>query len=216
MTTLTEFLAQRETELLDQIEDVRRSLHPLENELAQVRRAKAIISMEAAPRAPVSAFEEFDEIQIAPYAEMTMKQLTIKALRDHFPRGATAQKLISFFSDAWGRADVQRSSLSPQLTRLKQEGVIGLNGKTWYLVTDEKGPDETSEPDSSVGHVAERLNAPDLGSGESPKLAGDRGSVGSNPTVSAPFHRVAEDLLGGTSLRSASTHHFTPTGQKGG
>lgn len=48
---------------------------------------------------------------------MTMKQLVMKALEDHFQDGCTSKQLIVFFRDAWGR-EVKRANLSPQLYRL--------------------------------------------------------------------------------------------------
>ena len=78
-----------------------------------------------------------------------MKQLTLKALNEHFQKGATARQLLRFFKDAWGRDDVVRSSLSPQLTRLKNDGKIRRDGIRWFLVTTEKN--EAHRPGSPAG-----------------------------------------------------------------
>lgn len=63
---------------------------------------------------------------------MTMKALTIKALDQHLTNGATTKELIIFFEDAWGRK-IKRESLSPQLSRLRSEGVIGRQSQRWFL-----------------------------------------------------------------------------------
>jgi len=40
-----------------------------------------------------------------------------KALSEQFQHGATTKQLVNFFKDAWGR-DIERTNLSPQLSRL--------------------------------------------------------------------------------------------------
>lgn len=85
--------------------------------------------------APVG--EHVDEIaepirRIRP--EMTMKALVLEALEQHFPQGANVGDLLRCFSDIYKRSDIARTSLSPQLTRLKEEGQIVLDGRTWRLV----------------------------------------------------------------------------------
>lgn len=74
------------------------------------------------------------------YLKMTMKQLVVAALREHFPNGATSNQLLSHFLTTWGRNDIMRSSLSPQLSRLKaNEGLIELHGKVWTLTSKGRG-----------------------------------------------------------------------------
>ena len=47
--------------------------------------------------------------------------------------------MVDFFNDVWGRA-IERTNLSPQISRLHQEGIIGrLDGtKAWYLLSDDR------------------------------------------------------------------------------
>jgi hypothetical protein len=65
--------------------------------------------------------------------QLTMKELVLKALSERFANGATVSELVEFFAIRWGREDVARPSLSPQLSRLKEEGKITLMGKVWLL-----------------------------------------------------------------------------------
>jgi len=165
---LRDFLKNREAELVAKIDDLRRELNPLEAELAEVRRAQGAIGMTElregesinaalarnprlwhfmqTPRKPDGEIVRIDlgTLPSAPettalYGRMTMKELVVKALDEHFPHGATTRQLLDFFRDAWGR-DIERTSLSPQLTRLYQEGKIGrVQGlKEWYLVPPER------------------------------------------------------------------------------
>ena len=73
----------------------------------------------------------------SPYANLTMKELVVKALREHFHQGATTRQLLEFFRDAWGR-EIERTSLSPQLTRLFAAGIISQfgEGKEWFLIPE--------------------------------------------------------------------------------
>jgi hypothetical protein len=70
----------------------------------------------------------------SPYSTLTMKQLIAKVLHEHFRDGGTTRQMLDFFRDAWGR-DIERTNLSPQISRLYQEGVIGRIRSTrgWFL-----------------------------------------------------------------------------------
>jgi hypothetical protein len=155
---LRDFLEKRELELLERIATLRSELVPLEGELAEIRRAKTAVgsiedSSGSVPRTKLAeilasswAPNQSDtplplrnsallEALASPYASLTMKELIVKALDEQFPSGATTRQMLDFFRDAWGR-DIERQNLSPQLSRLFQEGVIGriqsLPG--WFLV----------------------------------------------------------------------------------
>jgi len=60
---------------------------------------------------------------LSPYQKMTMKELVIRALTEHFANGATAKQLREFFRDAYGR-DIKRNNLAPQISRLHKDGLI--------------------------------------------------------------------------------------------
>jgi hypothetical protein len=73
---------------------------------------------------------------ICRYEHLTMKQLVLRALFQHFPEGATSRQLREFFRDGWGR-DIERENLSPQMSRLKTDGSIEQDAATkkWKLTT---------------------------------------------------------------------------------
>jgi prefoldin subunit 5 len=74
----------------------------------------------------------------SPYANLTMKELVVKVLAEHFHEGATTRQMLEFFRDAWGR-DIERTNLSPQISRLRQEGIIGRSGAAkWYLIPEQR------------------------------------------------------------------------------
>jgi hypothetical protein len=65
----------------------------------------------------------------------TIKQMALSALRDHFHQGATPAELRDYIKTAYGR-DVERSSISPQLARLRDQGAIQQhNDGRWSVTT---------------------------------------------------------------------------------
>lgn len=178
--SLRRLLDEYERDILMRIDPVRKELGLLERQLADVRKARNAIAHEGTTSATVAAAQfEYRMIErlrrpvfhgggetvetaerpvSSPYAKLTMKQLVRKALDEHFENGATASQLLDFFRDAWGRNDIVRSSLSPQLSRLKGEGVIRLDGKTWHLRDDA----------NENGAPALLLGAPEAGGAATP------------------------------------------------
>ena len=86
-----------------------------------------------------SLIDESPLAQYQAYQKLTMKELVVKVLSEHFHQGATTREMLDFFRDAWGR-QIERTNLSPQISRLYQEGIIGRETglKRWYLVPEER------------------------------------------------------------------------------
>jgi hypothetical protein len=57
------------------------------------------------------------------YDMMTIKELAVQALLDHFRKGGTAAEIRDFIKNAYGRT-IEPSSLRPQLHRLKSDNVL--------------------------------------------------------------------------------------------
>lgn len=70
-----------------------------------------------------------------PYDRASIKQLILMALETSACRvyGATANEIRDFIRDAYGR-DIERTSLSPQLSRLREDGFIDLHEGRWKRV----------------------------------------------------------------------------------
>lgn len=155
-----DLLADYEADLLGRLKSLRDQIIPLERELAEVRRARSAVSMVdhgpeqaqidfAAARATFGAEAKPDYTPPrSPYSRLTIKQLVRKALSEQFERGATANELLDFFADAYARDDVSRTSLSPQLSRLKQTGEVILIGQKWSLPTIQNREIEVDPPPS--------------------------------------------------------------------
>jgi len=148
-------LEAHERDIVDRLSALRAQITPLEQELHEVRMAKAALQRETAnSREPQLALANPAHVKAAdadarsvatpvvlttnfersPYAHLTIKQLVLKALREHFPEGATANQMLDVFANVWGRGEIARTSLSPQLSRLKEDDhLIFRRGHVWHL-----------------------------------------------------------------------------------
>lgn len=178
--SVRQLLDDAEADILMRMDPVRKELTILERELADVRKAKNAINSTAhgvsvrvvgvgelrgAPRAYGGGEAEPATPPSSPYAKLTMKQLVRKALEEHFANGATANELLAFFANAWGRHDIIRTSLSPQLSRLKREGVITLRGMKWHLAGQ---TDIYDQPNENGAPTTLPLDAPKADGGATP------------------------------------------------
>lgn len=102
---LWEYFAQREEELI-------RLREGLKRELDHLRQARAAI--EGTPENNEKSGEK-----------LTIKDMVRSVLRDH-PEGGSYDQIINWIS-AKHNADIARTSLSPQLSRLKAEDEIDLS-----------------------------------------------------------------------------------------
>lgn len=155
------YLSEREQRLKSELAALRARIAPIERELFEIGQAqKAVGNVAAEPfQAPLfqtgpdehvddeaaDLWKEYKRVLAEraanPYFKLTIKDLVLKALREQFQSGATAQDLLEFFESAWGRDDIPRTSLSPQLSRLRTEQKIDRNGSMWFareLASDEK------------------------------------------------------------------------------
>ena len=122
--TFQQILIEKERDLVSRISELRRELDPLEKELRQVQVAKRALGMPGAGAPATNA--------PSGVAFMTIKQLVLSALREHFSNGATGTQLVDFFKTSWGR-EIARESLSPQLSRLRKDKMIERRGRVWLL-----------------------------------------------------------------------------------
>ena len=133
---LFEFVTRRERELIAQISATRGQINLLHGQLAQrevelveVQRIKAEIPTAAPPNSKTTVGSVYGVVSQAAvdlgiYERMTIKQLVVQALVDHFKKGGTMMDIRNFVNDAYGR-NVLPSSLRPQLHRLKAAGILG-------------------------------------------------------------------------------------------
>jgi hypothetical protein len=66
------------------------------------------------------------------YGSMTIKELAIQAMIDHFPAGATTSDIREFVLAGYGRT-IEANSLRAQMHRLKADGILSQTGEIWNL-----------------------------------------------------------------------------------
>lgn len=148
--TLFDILGAHESALVAKIAKLRAELGPLETDLEITRRAKL---MAGPTKQMPSSKRTTDELVLdeprhpsPDVGRMTMKQLVMKALTETFPDGAASGALLNTFH-RWGRTDIVRESLSPQLSRLKADNkMITLDGKLWKAVQGNEIEPPTDNP----------------------------------------------------------------------
>jgi hypothetical protein len=140
--TTEQFLARRERELMNRVAALRGQLNPLEAELGDVQRMRALMAektdknLDAAKRAMMAGMPErttnadiytssINPLKdlVNPYAGKTIKELVVQSLLDAFPKGATTMEMRDFFRSGYGRT-VDPSSLRTQLHRMKAAGIV--------------------------------------------------------------------------------------------
>ena len=97
-------------------------------------------------------------------AGLTIKEMIVRALSSgHFQQGAKPNDIREFIKNAYGR-DVPATSLSPQLTRLREEGTIEqtqgvLNNETWWRLV----PGQVGTVEMTHDHSGEALDSSRIG-----------------------------------------------------
>jgi hypothetical protein len=129
--SLRAYLDQREADLLRERATFLEKVAQIDADLADVRRARSGLDAPSLPGL-LRLASGLRPGEGEPYDKWTMKQLAVRALQDHFPYGATANQLLAVFKNAYGR-EIPRESLSPQLSRLKDDDILKLDGKLWKL-----------------------------------------------------------------------------------
>jgi hypothetical protein len=146
MATVREFLRQQRSAIAAEIEPLEQKLHELKAELDDVNRAERALDPSQSP------WDELVDDAVPTRGvlrEGTIKDFVVRVLSER-PRGLVAVDILSAINRRFG-TDYPRTSLSPQLSRLKQEGVLDREGLVWRIAK-EKGPTAGPvEPDSSSG-----------------------------------------------------------------
>jgi len=126
-------LRDRRSELQERLDELRARIGPVEFELKQIDAAIVLMTSVRATGAEASrnSVAHITRLRNPGVEHLTIKELVLKALDEHLPNGATSQDFLEVFAREWGRNDIKRTSLSPQLTRLKSENKLVMAGRVW-------------------------------------------------------------------------------------
>lgn len=150
MTSVRDFLRAKRAELQAELGPVELKLSALRRELAEVERAEKALG-------PVGVDEAFEMIFQRPIhtpangvlKEGTIKDFVVRVLSDK-PDGLVAVDILARINKRFG-TKYPRTSLSPQLSRLKNEGVLERHGVVWRLAKEKGSAVGPTEPVSSDG-----------------------------------------------------------------
>jgi hypothetical protein len=113
-----------------------------------------IIAAESA-MSPISDKEPTIKLRKGRGSQFTLKDMVINVLRD-YRSGADALKILELIKSKYG-IDVKRESLSPQLSRLKNDDkLLELRGSDWFLIPQKN---EAPRGASMVGEIAVSPNS---------------------------------------------------------
>jgi hypothetical protein len=125
--TLAEFLRRRHWDLAREVSAIMSALTPREKELDEVQTAMQKLDIPG-------GMVRLDPVEVE---GPTIKQMIVSALTDLFHEGASPVELRDYMQMTLGR-DVDRNSISPQLARLREQGIVeqltGPNEGKWKLV----------------------------------------------------------------------------------
>jgi hypothetical protein len=120
-TSIRKLLAKRKSEILNNIKLLRR-------ELSEIRAMEQALTIQS-DDPKNSRNHELRSNQSLTFQDMIM--LTLKST----PEGATANELLEMIDGRFNKK-IMRSSISPQLSRLKQKGKVTLKDGMWAIISD--------------------------------------------------------------------------------
>jgi hypothetical protein len=161
MTNLRHYIENRREEIKQLIAELKQEL----TELALAE--KAITTGTPAPA-----------LDVGRGSSPTIKEMVLEVLEGE-TEGATAQTIIELINNRFGE-EIARPSLSPQLSRLKEEGYLALDGRTWRLTKYEYGPPTQGDdgPNTLGGGIVREQGFPSTR------------PEGANPSTSTELHQT--------------------------
>lgn len=147
--TLEEFITMRRAELVRAQADLRAQLQSLVDEQKKLDRAAYAAGLPQEPIAIAGAAPVAKARKVRRASGATIKDAVVQVLT-RVGHGVSAIDLLPLVNDILG-VDYPRSSLSPQLSRLKSEGILTLRGKLWLLRSE---PENENPADAAPAQEA--------------------------------------------------------------
>lgn len=123
----------------DFLEYVKRRRAVLRKELADLESAKRIYEQSGtAVGSPMLPLQVGTRI-----ARPTIKEGVLQLLKEASPMGLTALEILDRLNRRWWLGELKRTSLSPQITRLKKDGKVVPEHGTWKLPKDTAPPGQS-------------------------------------------------------------------------
>jgi len=137
MKSIRDILAERKAE-------IKTLQAQLKKEMQDILAAEAAFSPSSEPQVSVA-------LKRGRGARTTLKDMIVGVLQD-YSTGADSYKILALIRDKYG-VEVKRESLSPQLSRLKNDdNVLELRGSDWFLL-----PEKNTAPEVGADNEADDL-----------------------------------------------------------
>lgn len=121
---------------------VRKRRAELQKELNELEIAERIYRESGVQMMPEGQHHLF--MPVKPFRPPSMKEMVKEILDEMYPHGLTARELLNQIGTRWN-AEIKRESLSPQLTRLKNENEIRNDNGVWKRVKQDASPAQADE-----------------------------------------------------------------------
>lgn len=113
----------------------------LRKELVELDAAERLYLQSGASTGEPSLLFELPEKAKKP----TIKEGVVQLLREVSPGGLTALEILDRLNRRWWRGELKRTSLSPQITRLKNDKKVVSERGVWKLANEDASPVSSGE-----------------------------------------------------------------------
>jgi chromosome condensin MukBEF ATPase and DNA-binding subunit MukB len=133
MKDLRSFIKTRRQEIRDALEPLATQRQQIQSKIDRLERELSDLNRVAKTIGIVNGLDIEPHITSRSRPELTIKEAALKVLRDH-PEGLIALDILKEINERFGLG-ILRTSLSPQLSRLKQERKVNNAGMAWTLAS---------------------------------------------------------------------------------
>lgn len=126
MDSLLSDIATKRRDAEAEIRALRARIESLMHDLSDLDKAEAAVRGQS-----LTVFQSLKPKQKPPKVYRTIKEMALAVLED-YPNGLVALDILSEINSRFEQSYV-RTSLSPQLSRLRQGGFVHKSGKRWVL-----------------------------------------------------------------------------------
>ncbi len=134
------------TVMRDFLAYVRKQRAKLQKELSELEVAERVYRQSGVQMLPSQEDADIPEILFKP--RKSIKQMVIEILDDMYPHGLTSLEILAYIQMHW-KPSLKRESLSPQLTRLKNDAEIYNDKGVWKRLPKTGAPVAAGAPDNA-------------------------------------------------------------------
>ena len=123
------------------LEYVKQRKAALRRELAELEAAERIYKESGADSDRSLSFNFVSAVEKRP----KIKEAVLQLLREVYPNSLTALEILDRLNRRWWNGSLKRTSLSPQLSRLKEDQEVESRSGKWILNSQDTSPERSGE-----------------------------------------------------------------------